>query len=464
MNRSKYFYGFDLILIVALTVLAYYPTKSQAQDQSLSIENLRAGSILITPLLDLRGTKIDPTSKTDIDSKKQRITYAESLGEILFANSRKHRVRTSGEAFDQIINLKTLNELARTANSGKPLPATDSINIGSILSGFQYLIFFSLTNDEAKYEYARENPTDADGFLVQHTYTAKRLMIVKIAVWDIKNNQITHVAEVNAIPEARKSIFVKTEKKMSPYIITPSNYDLAIAPDIHDRKPTSSLETERSVHRNRFPPLPDRDPEFTNALRNFMPTQPKPTEISEKSKPPSRQNDHKFENNLRMELNLKSTLMGVLPLPNIFLGAATLKWKILRIGGGIEFSPLGTMIDHEVRLYEVFNSCFSLSADVEWQLGSNNRILTGAYYGAGVFTYKQSDLLPDLDGTKSKSQSDGYIYRAPRVRYLRGAHEGLQFGIGVYQHYYDKLEKPELLANHPYKYGLELVFAAAIGG
>ena len=464
MTRSKYFYGFQLILIVSLLVFICEPTNSQAQDQLSSIGSLRPGSILITPLLDLRNTKLEPTSKMDFYPQEQRIIYAEALGKILFSNSKKHRVRTSGEAFDQIINLKTLNELARKANSGTPPPAIESSKIESILSGFQYLIFFSLTNEEAKYDYTRENPTNADGFLVEHIYTTKRLMAVKISVWDIQNNQITHVAEVNATPEARKSIFVKTEKKMSPYVFPPSDYDQAIAPDIHDRKPTSSLETERSVHRNRFPPLPDREPEFSNALRKFNPTQPEPTEISEKARPRSKQNDSKFENNLRMELNLKSTLMGVLPLPNIFIGAATLKWKILRIGGGIEFSPLGTMIDHEVRLYEVFNGCLSLSADVEWQLGSNNRILTGAYYGAGVFTYKQSDLLPDLDGTKSKSQSDGYIYRAPRVRYLRGAHEGLQFGIGVYQHYYDRLEKPELVANHPYQYGLELVFAAAIGG
>jgi hypothetical protein len=165
-----------------------------------------------------------------------------------------------------------------------------------------------------------------------------------------------------------------------------------------------------------------------------------------------------------MELSLKATMMGTLPLPTLYIGAATLKWKILRIGGGLEFSPLGTMIDHELRLYDVYNGCLCLTADVEWQFGNKNRILTGLYYGAGIFTYNQSDLLPDLDGTKSKSQSDGYIYRAPRVRYLRGDHKGLQFGLGVYQHIYDKIDKPELIANHPGQYGIEFTVAVATGG
>jgi hypothetical protein len=452
-------------LLLAVMLLKTFGS-AYGQESTSKIKNLRAGDILITPLLDLRDPKLklQLEKKIDFYPPRQRIIYAESLGKILFQNSQLHRVHTSGKAFDEISSVKALNDMARKVNSATPLSPAEAEKIGSVLTGFQYLVFFSFTNEEANYQHAREIPKDADGFLVENIYITQRKMAAQIVVWDILNNQITDSIQINPTAEARSSVFVRTGKKPTAYQFPPSNYDIAREPDALDRKPTSSLETERSAHRNRFPALPEREPEFTTALKGLNPTPTSAPSTTGTNKVPARQNKFDFEDNFRMELTLKSTLMGVLPLPTLYLGAATLKWKILRIGGGIEFSPLGTMIDHEVRLYDVYNGCLCLSADVEWQLGNKNRILTGLYYGAGIFTYNQSDLLPDLDGTKSKSQSDGYIYRAPRVRYLRGAHEGLQFGIGVYQHYYDNLEKPELVANHPYQYGLELVFAAAIGG
>ena len=450
-----------LTLILCKTVGSAY-----GQESPTKIKNLRAGDILITPLLDLRDPKLklQPEKKIDFYPPRQRSIYAESLGKILFQNSQLHRVHTSGKAFDEITSFKALNDMARKVNSATPLAPAEAEKIGSFLNGFQYLVFFSFTDEEANYQHVRETPKDADGFLVENIYTTQRKMSAQIVVWDIFNNQIADSIQINPTAEARSSVFVRTGKKPTAYQFPPANYDIAREPDAFDRKPTSSLETERSAHRNRFPALPEREPEFTNALKGLNPTPTSTPSTTETNKAPARQNKTDFDDNFRMELTLKSTLMGVLPLPTLYIGAATLKWKILRIGGGIEFSPLGTMIDHEVRLYDVYNGCLCLSADVEWQLGNKNRILTGLYYGAGIFTYNQSDLLPDLDGTKSKSQSDGYIYRAPRIRYLRGDHQGVQFGIGVYQHYYEKLEKPELVANHPYQYGLEITVAVATGG
>jgi len=436
------------------------------EESTPKIKNLRAGDILITPLLDLRDPKLklQPEKKIDFYPPRQRTIYAESLGKIIFPNSQLHRVHTSGKAFDEITSFKALNDMARKVNSATPLSPAEAEKIGRVLTGFQYLVFFSFRNEEANYQHVRETPKDADGFLVENIYSTQRKMSAQIVVWDILNNQITESIQINPTAEARTSVFVRTGKKPAANQFPPADYDSAREPDTLDRKPTSSLETERSVHRNRFPALPEREPEFTNALKGLNPAPTSATSPTGTNKAPARQNKTDFEDNFRMELTLKSTLMGVLPLPTLYIGAATLKWKILRLGGGLEFSPLGTMIDHEVRLYDVYNGCLCLSADVEWQLGNKNRILTGLYYGAGIFTYNQSDLLPDLDGTQSKSQSDGYIYRAPRIRYLRGDHQGVQFGIGVYQHHYDKLEKPELVANHPYQYGLEITVAVATGG
>jgi hypothetical protein len=72
--------------------------------------------------------------------------------------------------------------------------------------------------------------------------------------------------------------------------------------------------------------------------------------------------------------------------------------------------------------------------------------------------------MPRIDGTKPKNQGDGYLYRATRVRYLRGDRNGAQFGLGAYQHFYYTLTRPELVANHPTKWGIELTLAVASGG
>ena len=439
---------------------------AQGQKAPFSTNHFRKGDIIITPLLDLRDpkAKVEPNKKIDFPPPRERTIYAEKLGKILFPSPEAHRVHTSGLEFDEINKLKNLPDLARQVHAGTPLPKVWASKITSIAPDFQYLIFFSFSNEKLAYQHSRSVPTYADGYLVENIYTTQREMTVKVAIWDIQNNQIAYLDEINPLAEGSTSVFVKTEKKTSTYKFTPPNYDRAINPDVLDKKPTVTLEDELKVHRHRFPPPPEREPELSNALKRFNSTTPAKLESEQpKTSRPEKQNTD-FEDNFRMELSLKTTMMGTLPLPTLYFGAATLKWKIFRLGGGLEFSPLGTMIDHEVRLYDVYNGCLCLTADVEWQFGNKNRILTGLYYGAGIFTYNQSDLLPDLDGTKSKSQSDGYIYRAPRVRYLRGDHKGVQFGLGVYQHVYDKLEKAELVANHPSQYGIEFTVAVATGG
>jgi hypothetical protein len=439
---------------------------AHGQKTPFSPDQFRKGDILITPLLDLRDpkTKIEPNKKIDFPPPRERTIYAEALGKVLFPSSETHRIHTSGLEFDEINKLKNLPDLARKLHAGTPLSTAWASKISSILPDFQYLIFFSFTNEKLAHQHSRTVPTYADGYLVENIYTTQREMTVKVAIWDIQNHQLAHWDEINGLAQVDSSVFVKTEKKTSAYKFTPPNYGRAINPDMLDKKPTVSLEEELKVHRHRFPPPPEREPELSNALKRFNSTTSAKNEVEQpKTSRPQRQTTD-FEDNFRMELSLKATMMGTLPLPTLYIGAATLKWKILRIGGGLEFSPLGTMIDHELRLYDVYNGCLCLTADVEWQFGNKNRILTGLYYGAGIFTYNQSDLLPDLDGTKSKSQSDGYIYRAPRVRYLRGDHKGLQFGLGVYQHIYDKIDKPELIANHPGQYGIEFTVAVATGG
>lgn len=451
------------IAIIFLTSAAHL--SAQPNTTEFDVNSLRKGDVIITPLIDLRDPKekIDINKKIDFYTPSQRTHLSENLGKILFSGSKYYRYITSGSALDEFIKIKNLGDITRRANSAAPLSPSDLSKINSVLPGFQYVIFFSFTHEKLNRQFSRETPPDADGFLFENIYTTQRLMSAKLSILDLQNNQIVHVAEINPIAESKKSVFIKTGKKPSAYKFTPPNFDLAIEPDKFDLKPQPSLETELAVHKDRFPPLPERDPEFSEALKKFnkSPTQA-PQDVQSRAKP--KEKDAGFKDNFRMEFTVRSTLMGVLPLPSIFIGAGTLKWKILRLGGGLEFSPFGTLIDHEVRIYNVYNTCLSLSADVEWQFGSFNRILTGAYLGSGFFSYKQSDMLPDLDGTKSKKQTDGYIYRAPRVRYLIGGHQGLQFGVGIYQHIFDRLEKPELVANHPSQYGLEISLAAALGG
>jgi len=183
-------------------------------------------------------------------------------------------------------------------------------------------------------------------------------------------------------------------------------------------------------------------------------TTPTPSEPATIKKP---------EANWRTELSLKSTIMGVLPLPTLYFGMAKLNYEFLRLGGGIAFTPKSTVIDHDVKLYEVSNGCLCFTADIEWDMGNKDRILTGGYLGIGVFTYSQIELVPEFYETKPKSEGDAYYYAAPRVRYLRGDRNGVQYGFGVYRHHYEKLDKPELVANHPAPWGIELTLAVVTG-
>jgi hypothetical protein len=452
-----------------------HPALAEDPGPRIPVLKLRKGKILITPLLDIRSLNSAKPLAKDIEtlSLEQKANFLVTLRKTLANDAPQHDFVAYGAEFDEIAKLKSLKDMAQRLNAAKSLEQKEFEEIGRILDDFQYLIFFSFTGETIDYQHSRQTPEDADGFLVENIYTTRRLMSAKIAIWDIKYNQIERFIEINPTAEQKKSVFVKTEKKVSAYKFGPTNYDQAIEPDRLDRKAASSLQEELALHRKRFPSIPGRDPEFSNAIKALNPSSVAESQPKAKPQPkvnalprPRRQRPQadEFEDNFRMELSLRSTVMGVLPLASLFIGAATLKWKIFRLGGGIDFTPLGTVIDHEVRLYNVYNGCLCFSGDLEWELGSNFRIQTGGYYGVGIFTYKQSDLMPDLDGIKPKGKSDGYTYKAPRVRFLWGSRQGAQFGIGAYQHIYHKLENPELVANHPAKYGIELTVAAASGG
>lgn len=457
-----------VFLSVSLWSCAHKPVGSATRTTVNHWPQLGRGAIVVLPLIDLREEKIMSDNKKQIKplSDEERSSYSEKLRDILFPSRAQHLAVTTGAIADRVRSVPHLNVLARMANSGQPMKAQDSETLRKALSPAKYILFFSITGEDVNWNYSREQPADANGLYQNHVYSIERKMSASVAIWDSDNNTIIYKEEIKPIASTVKSQFVKTRAAAPRNRDVPANFYNASEPDKFDLKPNSSLDIELTHHKERFPSMPERDPAFSKAFDQFLPqssvaSHSASTSNSQQIQQPKNPEKPSKSDNLRAEITLKATTMGVLPLPSLFIGAGVLKWNFLRIGGGIEFTPISTLIDHNLILYDVWNACLCFSADVEWDLGRTSRIQTGLYLGGGAFNYKQSDMIPTLDGLKPETKGDGYIYRAPRVRYLYGDRNGAQLGFGVYQHYYIKLDRPELVENHPSLWGIEITIAGA---
>lgn len=458
---------YRLFLAFLLIGCVHKPVDIRRPATKQNLPQVGRGGVVLTPLFDLRDEKILDEQKKYIGSfsDEQRLSYAEKLQYILFPNTTDNQTLTGGAIYTRVMSFENIKKLASIAVDASSLPTYEAEALKKILAPARYIAFFSFNSEKLNWNYSRQNPEDStSGHIQKHVYSIERKMSATVSIWEADSNRFVYRKQIDPIVSSVNSVLVKTKNLGPTPTQMPSNYDKAINPDKFDLKPSISVEIERMYHANRFPPIPEREPTFSAEFKSFNPSNAMDANMTEQKPSQPKPNSSKNtgpSDNMRAELTIKATTMGVLPLPSLFLGAAILKWNILRLGGGIEFTPISTLIDHNLILYKVWNACFCLSADVEWQLGRNHRIQTGAYLGSGAFNYEPSDLMPTMDGLDPKTQGDGYLYRAPRVRYLYGDRNGAQFGFGVYQHYYMSINRTELAANHPSLWGIELTFAAA---
>lgn len=467
---KKRFKIFGVIMLLNSSCVTSPHRMRTVQDPS-PVDAIKSSDLVITPLIDLRNLKNAPLdgSTPPTFSDQQRYFYASVLRDAILKKRQDVRPHSSGSAFDWVARVENLRDLATRANAKSPLSNEDQARIKSGLNGYRYVIFFTFLEDKVSYDARKEPRENSQGLLNEHFYQASRKLGLNIAIWDSQKNETIFTSSVTPTASNKRSISIKSGTRPPRGVPFRDDYKAAEDPDKLDRSPTINLEQELKLHKGRFPDVPAREPLLLAELPKLF-----DGAVNDGSTPqvgPATQNssnavtdDHQPKENTRTELTLKSTIMGVLPLPTIFIGVATLKHRFLRLGGGIEFTPKGTLIDHNLTIYEVWNGCVCLSADIEWDLGQKDRIQTGSYFGAGVFSYSESDIMPRIDGTKPKNQGDGYLYRATRVRYLRGDRNGAQFGFGAYQHFYYTLTRPELVANHPAQWGIELTLAVASGG
>ncbi len=447
------------------------PRRVRIPQAPAQLDAIRSSDLVITPLIDLRNLKNVPLDGTTPPtfSDQQRYFYANSLREAILNKRQDVRPHSSGPAFDWVARIEKLRDLALKANSKTPFPNEDVTLIKSGLTGYRFVVFFTFLEDQVSYDAQKQPRESSQGLVNDHTYQVSRKIGLSMAIWDSLKNETIFTSSVSPIGSSKRSVSVRSgtrPKRGTPVL---DDYKTAEDPDKLDRSPTMNLDQELKLHKVRFPDVPAREPLliaelpklFDGSVNDMRAPQVAPVTQNNVN---STTVDSLPKENTRTELTLKSTIMGILPLPTIFIGVATLKHRFLRLGGGVEFTPKGTLIDHNLTIYEVWNGCLCLSADIEWELGQKNRIQTGSYFGAGVFSYSESDIMPRIDGTKPKNQGDGYLYRATRVRYLRGDRNGAQFGLGAYQHFYYTLTRPELVANHPAKWGIELTLAVASGG
>jgi hypothetical protein len=71
---------------------------------------------------------------------------------------------------------------------------------------------------------------------------------------------------------------------------------------------------------------------------------------------------------------------------------------------------------------------------------------------------------PPADNSASYSESDGYMYAAPRIRLIWGQKSGGQLGLGVFRQFYDGIDRPEFAGYKPSLWGVELTLAIQFRG
>lgn len=118
-----------------------------------------------------------------------------------------------------------------------------------------------------------------------------------------------------------------------------------------------------------------------------------------------------------------------------------------------------------------FDSCFlsrihetSPLTEAELPLSESVRLVTGGSIGGAIFKIEQN---PEKDAPKLTSletqgdpKTDDEFDFTPmarvRLQLLYGRKQGLQYGFGVHAIFYDGIDRPEIKANRPMRWGLDL--------
>jgi hypothetical protein len=426
-------------------------------------DTLKRDLIVMTSLIDLRDeVERPPGFDAFIQpfSEKEAMTYAETFKEVFFKYRKDIRVFGAGGAFEGISKIKNLKDLSRKVLAKQELTKDEQDLFDRERQDKRFIFFFYFDSEKLHFDYSVSTPADAKGLYVEKNYFAKRTMVVKLALYDTKVGKTVFITQKTLVPEHRNQVLVRTG--LSPKAVKGSKgrYASARDPDIYDQMGRGSLDHELRYHRSRFPVgFPAREPSFTGSFDDLALSLP----IKK-----SEQNliEYEYFTFHRPELTVKNAEIGPTSMTSLFIGSSSIIYNRFRWGLGVEFGGAGESFKFEGKDYDIGHYCFCMTTDLEWELSDSVRLLTGSVLGAGSFniTLKEEELPGAEVEEKKKPKGDGYWYAAPRIKFIFGGKEGLQFGIGAYKQFYSGLIEPQLIQNKPGQWGGEISILATFRG
>ena len=433
-------------------------------DPDFDWDSIKRDEILMTPLIDLRDV-ITPPGEESLAapySQDENIAYAEKFKQVFFKNRKDIRVYGAGGAFEKISAVDNLTDIARKVVSRKPLTLEESEKLRATTQGIRFVFFFDFAKERLFYDYNLDRPKEALGLYIVKNYMAHREMLIKLALWDSKEAKTVFITEKTAFSSVTNRLYIRTGLPLpADTQLIPGFYHSAQSPDQADRQSFLAPINELAVHKARFPKFAAREPSFSGTFQDLVLSLP----IHR-----SEQNLIEYENfsNHRPEITFKGSKLGRESEADVFFGFSSMIYNRYRIGLGFNVSMNQPVATYKEEQFKLSNQMVMLTTDLEWELSPNWRLLTGSYFGAGSINIKPKNPPPvtdtTTDKTEQKSEFDGYMYAAPRVRLLWGSKSGGQLGIGAFRQYYDRINRPELAEYQPSLWGAELTLALQFRG
>ena len=459
---------FIVIISVLLNSCISVSLTSVATDPNFNWDALKRDQILMTPLLDLRRNVMTPPGMSDKVAPltdKEREAYAEKFKQAFFKLRKDIRVFGAGGAFEKISVVENLPELGTRILQKETLSNEDVETIRASTQDIRFVFFFTFVGEELHYNYRYEKPAKKKYFEKQ--YMATRAMDIKMALWDSKTARTVWIGQkklnptnLNVVKILQRPRFGSKNSKKDDVT------EIVQEPDQWDLNGRSSLDEELQFHKARFPDFPGREPSFTESFDDFvlgLPIHPSEEKLIEYS----------YFTHHRGEIGIASSGFGKKAAGQFFLTLTSIINNRFRLGIGFLGDGM-TKVDSEGKAYQIGSSGFGLVSDLEWKIADKWMLMTGATFGGLVFSVEDPLLAATDNGnsggsasTQQNQQSKNTDYAnfvRPRLHFLYGERRGGQIGFGVHGIFYDGIERPEIKANRPVKWGVDLGVSYTVRG
>jgi hypothetical protein len=439
-------------------------------DSNFDWNSLKRDQILMTPLLDLRGDVKFPEGREDTVtpfSKEQNLAYPEKFKQVFFKRRKDIRVFGAGGAFEKISTIENLDAIAERVLKKEPLEPSDVKRIRDSNQDIRFLFFFVFAGESVRYGYQYNMPLKKH--YVEKIYTATRVMTIKLALWDAKEERTVWIGEKVASPSNLNIIRLKRPdwgfKK-----IPKKDRDIPLSmPDAFDFVNPASFEYEMAQHKTRFPEFPARETSFSSTFDDFALSLPLN---------PSEANLIEYENftNHRLELGLSGSELGKVPVARFHFNFSSMIYNFYRLGFDFYTDLNSPRFLYNKKYYDISSFGIGMSTDLQWELSDHTRLLTGATFGALGYRIRdveaarqaQSNANQDPDAEEDEEtsttkptydESDGSFFVRPRIHILRGPKHGVQWGFGPYYIYAQEPKHALLQKRTPVKWGFELTLS-----